>query len=172
MLSRSEILRQVGSGRIGVTPFEAANVGPVSVDLRLGSTFRVFKRVQRSVRVSEGLDVDEFTTKVDLLPGEVLEVSPGELVLGCTLERIRLPPGFAGTLTGRSRFARLGLAVHVSSSLVQPGVDNVQVLEILNNSPYPIELEPGVRVCQLMLHRVEGRAGSVYEGKYKFQSAP
>lgn len=172
MLSRSQILSEIKKGNIGVTPFEPACVGAVSVDLRLGRVFRVFRKARPTVKVEEGLDADALTTKVVLKAGETLPLSPGQLVLGCTAERVKLSPKIAGTLTGRSRFARIGLAVHVSSSLVQPGVNNVQVLEILNNSPFKLELAPGVRVCQIMFHYVQGSGKEVYQGRYRFQAAP
>ena len=41
-----------------------------------------------------------------------------------------------GILEGRSRYARVGLTVHVTASLVQPGSDNHQILEIVNLSPF------------------------------------
>ena len=42
-----------------------------------------------------------------------------------------------GFLEGRSRFARLGLMIHVTSAFVQPGVSNRQVLEMSNVSGPP-----------------------------------
>lgn len=172
MLSHWQILKEIKEKNIGISPFEPKNVGPVSVDLRLGSVFRVFEKSSRKIMLVEGLDANKLSRQVKLKPGGTLTLKPGQLVLGCTLEKIKLSPKIVGTLTGRSRFARLGLAVHVSSSLVQPGVDNVQVLEILNNSPFKIELNPGVRFCQIMFQYVQGSKKSVYEGRYKFQAAP
>jgi dCTP deaminase len=70
-------------------------------------------------------------------------------------------------LTGRTRFARLGLGVHVTASLVQPGVNNKQVLEIRNMGDSEIILKPGLRICQLVLIRTEGKAK--YKGKFQGQ---
>lgn len=58
------------------------------------------------------------------------ELASGETGLVITLERISLAAGISVRLEGRSRFARLGLLVHVSAGFVSPGVDNRQVLEI------------------------------------------
>lgn len=172
MLGKSQILGEIAKGNIVFTPFNQNNVGPVSVDLRLGRKFRVFERSGRGpFAVDEGLDADSFSRRMELTGSEVLEVEPGELVLGCTLERLKLSSSIAGQLTGRSRFARAGLAVHVSSSLVQPGVNNVQVLEIVNNSPFSLDLVPGVRICQVTFQRVEGVSGE-YTGKFKRQTGP
>ena len=91
----------------------------------------------------------------------------GETILGLTVERVTLAPHLCGWLEGRSRFARLGLAVHVTAGFMQPGIDNRQVLEMTNLGPTPLKLRPGVRVCQLVIERCEGEA--VYRGRFAAQ---
>jgi hypothetical protein len=59
---------------------------------------------------------------------------PGQACLGITVETIQLAPGLCGLLEGRSRFARLGLFVHITAGFMQPGINNRQVLEIYNAS--------------------------------------
>jgi dCTP deaminase len=95
---------------------------------------------------------------------------PGELVHGITREKIRLPGNLAGRIEGRSRFARIGLMVHMTAGLVQPGCNNKQVLEISNMSSMPLALYPGTRVCQIVLEEVRGEAK--YEGRFKDQLTP
>ena len=57
--------------------------------------------------------------------------------------------------------------IHVTSAFVQPGVTNRQVLEMSNVSSRALEIVPGVRICQLVLMRTEGR--SVYRGRFQDQ---
>ena len=172
VLSKQAILDAIGGGDIKITPFSPASVGPVSVDLRLGKKFRVFGKKKIRLLADEnaffGEDYRRNTKTRTVGKGGVL-LGPGELVLGTTLERITLSQNMSGKLEGRSRFARLGLMVHVSSSLVQPGVDNVQVLEILNVSPFELQLVPGAKICQIVFDRVEGKAK--YEGTFRKQRA-
>ena len=169
ILSRGEILAAVRRGGIAITPFNPANVGACSVDLTLSSEFRTFKRGGYA-RLSEGLDYRKFTTPAVASVARPLKLAPGRLVLGATAERVRLSDRYCAWIQGRSRVARLGLSVHVSSSLVQPGVDNVQVLEVVNNAPFPIALVPGVRVCQLVFEELKGRAR--YSGAFRTQATP
>ena len=49
VLGRQAILQAVDEGLIAITPFNADHVGPASVDLTLGSTFRVFRKVHEAV---------------------------------------------------------------------------------------------------------------------------
>lgn len=68
---------------------------------------------------------------------------------------------------GRSRFARLGLFVHITAGFMNPGIDNRQVLEIYNASNHPLELVPGTKICQFIFLRMHGEAS--YEGKFQSQ---
>ncbi|MCS6924784.1 MAG: dCTP deaminase, partial [Candidatus Binatia bacterium] len=78
-----------------------------------------------------------------------------------------LPGDICGWLEGRSRFARLGLIIHVTSSFISPGVNNRQVLEIANLAGRPLAIHAGTRLCQLILQRTEGSA--VYQGRFARQ---
>ena len=49
VLGRQAILQAIDDGLISITPFNADHVGPVSVDLTLGSTFRVFRKVHEVI---------------------------------------------------------------------------------------------------------------------------
>lgn len=175
ILSRPEILKAVKTGRIGIDPFNEKFVGSCSVDLHLGNSFRVFKKTngKKAIEVVEnaffGKEFQSLSKVVDLNENETLSLSPGELVLGLTLEKITLPKNISGRLEGRSRFARMGLLVHVSSSLVQPGVDNNQVLEIMNMSPFTLKLHPKTRICQIIFEEVKG--GAEYGGTFKKQDS-
>jgi deoxycytidine triphosphate deaminase len=61
----------------------------------------------------------------------------------------------------------LGVMIHVTSAFVQPGVSNRQVLEISNVSGHLLEIHPGVRLCQIVVMRAEGRAA--YQGRFAAQ---
>jgi deoxycytidine triphosphate deaminase len=57
--------------------------------------------------------------------------------------------------------------IHVTFAFVQPGVSNRQVLEMSHVSSRALEVVAGVRICQLVLMRTEGRA--VYAGRFQEQ---
>ena len=86
---------------------------------------------------------------------ESIILKPGQMCLGKTVEKIRLPRHIMGRLEGRSRYARMGLSIHTTSALIQPGSNNHQVLEIVNLAPFPIKLHAGMRVSQVVLELVE-----------------
>jgi len=165
VLTREVILQEIAAGRITVEPFAPDQVGPASIDLRLDQAFWLFENRHTIHEVSEESDFELLTRKIESPDGVLLQ--SGETVLGLTIERITLAPALCGWLEGRSRFARLGLAVHVTAGFMQPGIANRQVLEMTNLGPTPLLLRPGVRVCQLVIERCEGEA--TYQGRFMVQ---
>lgn len=165
VLTREEILREIRQGAIEVEPFSEDQIGPGSIDLHLGNEFRVFKKLRNACVVEDSIGMDDLTDRIEA--EDSFTLMPGETVLGITRERVKLPANICGWLEGRSRFARMGLVIHMTAGFVQPGVNNRQVLEIGNLAPFPLVLKPGVRICQLVLQRTEGEAS--YQGRYMSQ---
>jgi len=165
VLTREVILREIEAGRVVLSPFDRDQVGVASIDLTLGDEIRVIEPHAAPIRVHDDTDYRAHTRVVSLERPFLL--MPGATIHGITRERVELPDDLCGFLEGRSRFARLGLMIHVTSALVQPGVCNRQVLEMGNVSGHPLEIHAGVRLCQLVLMRTEGRA--VYRGRFADQ---
>jgi dCTP deaminase len=165
ILAKDEILREIAAGHIKIDPYDPTAVGPASVDLHLGSEFRVFRKAREVIRVTEETDYETVTEKVHVAGG--LMLMPGETVLGITREQITLAQHLCGWLEGRSRFARLGLLVHVSASFMQPGIANKQCLELSNFSPMPLLVAPGLPICQFIFQRTIGEAQ--YTGRFRNQ---
>jgi len=167
VLTRDAILAEMRAGRLVITPFEADQLGAASIDLTLGDEIRVIDPAAEPIDVRAEADYRDHTTLRRLDAPYVLE--PGCTIHGITRERIELPPDLCGLLEGRSRFARLGLMIHVTSAFVQPGVANRQVLEMSNVSKRGLRIHAGVRLCQIVLLRTEGC--SVYDGRFSRQDA-
>jgi len=165
ILTKKEILSEIKKKRVRISPFNPRAIGPASIDLTLDKHIRVFKNLKKSVPVRSNIDYKTITHKKTIKGKFTLK--PGELVLGITKEKIRLPGDICAWLSSRSRFARLGLMVHITAPFIQPGINNQQVLEIFNASIYELDLIPGEKLCQLVLQRCEGSAK--YMGKFKKQ---
>lgn len=168
VLTRDAILRELHAGRMKIEPLADDQVGPASIDLTLGDEIRVFDRRTTPIPVRDDTDFRDHTALESL--GDAFVLEPGATIHGITVECISLPNDLCGFLEGRSRFARLGLMIHVTSAFVQPGVANRQVLEISNVAGVALELYAGVRLCQLVLMRTEGEA--VYRGRFADQQGP
>jgi len=167
VLTREVILAEIESGRLKIDPFHPDQLGAASIDLTLGSEIRVFESSDGPIDLREDADYRNHTRVQSLDAPYVLD--PGCTIHGITRERIELPGDVCGFLEGRSRFARLGLMIHVTSAFVQPGVANRQVLEMSNVADRPLRIHAGVRLCQLVLMRTEGVAR--YAGRFADQDA-
>ncbi len=170
ILTRDEILKEIKKGGIEIDPFSEDMVGPGSVDLTLDNRFRTFKKLHNIYDVTDDANFHEITDMVEVADNEHFVLMPQETVMGITRERIKLPPYICGWLEGRSRFARLGLMVHITAGFMQPGINNHQVLEIANVSSVPLALHPGTRICQFIFQRTIGEA--TYQGKFADQVKP
>ena len=167
ILTHDVILREIAAGRLVIDPFDPSQVGPASIDLHLGDEIRVMAGGPDVIDLTEDADYRTVTRVQPLDGAHVLK--PGETIHAITRERLHLPPDVAGWLEGRSRFARLGLMIHVTSGFVAPGVATRQVLEMSNVAGRALAIHAGVAVCQIVLQRCEGSA--VYAGRFKRQDS-
>ena len=165
ILTRDAILAEIAAGRVVIDPFAPDQVGPASVDLHLADEIRVIDGGPPVIDVNDDADYRTVSRVQPLRDPYVL--SPGETIHGITREQVTLPDDIAGWLEGRSRFARLGLMIHVTAGFVNPGIRNRQVLEISNVSNRPLAIHAGTRICQIVLQRCEGHAR--YEGRFAEQ---
>ena len=165
ILTRDAIHREIDAGRLTIEPLLPDQIGPASIDLHLGDEIRVMAGGPAVIDVTEDADYRTVTQVRPLVDAYVLR--PGETIHGITRERITLPGDIGGWLEGRSRFARVGLMIHVTSGFVQPGVASRQVLEMSNVSGRTLLIHAGVRLLQIVLQRCEGSAA--YQGRFARQ---
>lgn len=86
---------------------------------------------------------------------------PGHFVIGITLEWLKLPSDLSGYVTGKSSWGRRGLIIETAAG-IHPGFTGCLTLEFANVGSTPIELSPGMEVCQVFFHKVQkANAGAV-----------
>jgi dCTP deaminase len=133
--------------------------GAASVDLRLGSWFAAPRRATMGVLDCRTNLQETQISKSSYVPiGQDYYLHPRTFVLGVTLEWIRLPRDFVGTVTGRSSWGRRGLVI-ATATAVHPGFTGCLTLELANIGELPISIQPGTRICQLSLMYTEARRG-------------
>ena len=170
VLIGNEITKALKKRLIIIEPLVPSQIGPGSIDLTLGNDFRVFKKTAKIYHVKNDSRFQDITRAVHIKDGAYLVIKPGEMVLGITKEKVTLADCISGRLEGRSRFARFGLAVHVTAGFMQPGISNHQALEIVNLGNGPLALYPGTRICQFIFEKCDGHA--VYQGRFVKQVRP
>jgi dCTP deaminase len=162
ILTRDKILAAIKAREIIIDPFDIDSLEAASYNVTLSPKIRVFREGLNEIDVTEiGMSpngLEEITTIVNIPPKGYYLLKPGELVLGMTVETLTLPQDIGAWLQGRSRFARMGLMVHITASFIQPGICNRQVFEIYNASRNAIKMQAGARIAQIIFERCEGRA--------------
>jgi len=176
ILSDLSIGEALESGRIVIDPLGDNSIQPSSVDLRLGSSFRVFRNHTLGY-IDLKSDLAGLTTLVEAEDDDPFILHPGEFVLGSTLERVVLPDDLVGRLEGKSSLGRLGLLIHSTAGFVDAGFDGQLTLELSNVANLPITLYPGMRIGQISFQRMTTPAerpyGSTALGsKYQSQRGP
>lgn len=134
----------------GVFPYDAANVNPASIDLRVGGQY------------------------IDLLTGTEhtmtsLTIVPGDAILATTIEYVKIPSNCIGTLYLKSSLARQGLD-HALAGLCDCGFSGTLTLEL--HSHRPITIYAGQRIIQLVLQYTAGEPEHTYSGRYQHQTGP
>jgi deoxycytidine triphosphate deaminase len=164
MLGGADIVARLSESRadrrLVVTPLIRGSVCDAGLDLRLSSSFIVFKHSATAVfdAVLGDVDPQAMQLRVEKDWGEPFVLHPGELVLASTLEHFILPVDLAGTISTRSGYGRLGLET-ATASQVQPGSRGAITLELVNLGQTPIALRAGQRIAQMALLRLSSPAG-------------
>lgn len=160
LLSNNDILEYMRKGKIKIHPFSPDQLGPASVDLTLSNKFWFFKSKYLGKKVD--LSKVDFRESNHTVTTDTVVLAPREMCLGITQEKITLSPDVMGRLEGRSRYARMGLSVHITSALVQAGSDNHQVLEIVNHAPFTMVLHSGMRISQVVFYQLRSPTSAPY----------
>lgn len=180
-LCDKDIEKSIADGKIIITPApDKSMISGVSVDIRLGNEFRVFKEHTAPYidlsgpREEMQKAMNNVMSEEIVIPdGEAFFLHPGELALAVTYESVTLPADIVGWLDGRSSLARLGLMVHVTAHRIDPGWSGQIVLEFYNSGKLPLALRPKMKIAALNFETMSGEADRPYnkrnDAKYKGQ---
>lgn len=179
VLSDREIKKFLKIGKIKISPKPdlSDQLGSVSIDLRLGYNFRIFEH-------SRVPYIDPYDKKYshDVTREEIVEkdkpfiLQPQDFVLATTIESITLPEDILARLEGRSSFGRLGIVVHSTASVFEPGFSGKVVMELGCFGRIPVALYPGMKICALTFETLSSPAEIPYNkkktAKYMNQKTP
>ena len=178
VLSNIEIWAEIEAGRLVFDPpiVERGRVDSSSVDLLLHSDLIALPPTDPGVIINPSADAIDVTRllgqhgeQFTMEPSAPYQMKPNRLVIGKTLEVVTLPLHLAARIEGKSSLARLGLSVHVTAPTVLAGFNGRLILEMNNIGPFQIQLQPGMRIAQLILEHVGLPAQEGYSGRYQGQ---
>ena len=178
VLSDVDIKRYIERGKIRITPeLPPEQFGSCSVDFRLGVEFSVFEHSRHPyIDLREKVGIQEIMRSVTVQPGEPFVLQPHEFVLAITEETLELDDDVLGRLEGRSSLGRIGIIVHGTAGLFDPGWRGKATLELSNLGRMPVALYPGMRICSFTFEQVSTPVSVPYYkkpgNKYAGQTRP
>jgi len=157
ILSGKEIEKQQGTDII-IDPFRHEQVNPNSYNLTLHNELMVYENDVLDMKTPN-------PTSEMIIPEEGLLLEPNKLYLGRTVEYTETA-NYVPMLEGRSSIGRLGLFIHVTAGFGDVGFSGFWTLEIF--CVQPIRIYPGVEICQIFYHTIEGEFEKYTSGKYQY----
>ena len=168
LLSDQDILAYLEDGKIKISPAPdlETQLGSCSIDFRLGNIFRIFEHSKYShIDLRSSFDINELMRKVEIPDSEAFTIQPGDFVLAATRETLELDDDIMGRLEGRSSLARIGIIVHSTAGLFDPGWVGTATLELGNLGRMPVKLYPGDRICAFTFQQLSSPVQVPYKKK-------
>ena len=178
VLSDVDIRRYIAEGKIKISPeLPPEQFGSCSVDFKLGNEFNVFEHSRNAyIDLRENKGIDGLMKSVIVPAGEPFILQPREFVLAITEETLELDADVLGRLEGRSSLGRIGIIVHGTAGLFDPGWAGKATLELSNLGRMPVALYPGMRVCSFTFEQLSTPSSMPYGkkagNKYAGQTRP
>jgi len=171
ILSDRDIKKFIKEGKIKINPKPnfKKQLGPCSLDLHLGNTFKDFEYSAKTcIDLRKDRQDINITKEKKMKKDEAFIMHPGEFVLAQTIEKIEFPDDIVGRLEGRSSLGRVGIVVHSTAARFDPGFRGHPTLELGNMGKIPVALYPGMRICAMCFEKLSSPAEVPY---YKKENA-
>ena len=164
VLSDVDIQRYIAAGKIKVDPaLPPGQCGSCSVDFRLGNEFSIFEHSRHAfIDLRDTSAIQNLMRTIIVPDGEPFILQPREFALAITLESLELDDEVLGRLEGRSSLGRIGIIVHGTAGLFDPGWRGKATLELSNLGIMPVALYPGMRICSFTFEQLSSKTSVPY----------
>ena len=151
-LSDKDIRDAVKRGEITLSDFEEKRLQPTSYDILLGNKFII--NDPHAIGFIDPVNKIYPETKEIIVPDDgKFVLHPGVSVLGATLDYFGSDK-YLIQLSGKSSLARLGLLIHNTAGVINPGHYLRITLELCNLNNIPIVLRPKMPIGQLLFSQI------------------
>lgn len=166
-LSDIDIKEAVAQGHITIEPFDETRLQPASYDLLLGNKFMIYD--QQSVMAIDPANKIFPRTRELIIPDESFFVlHPGVSILGTSVDYFGSNK-YLVQLSGKSSLARVGLIVHNTAGLINPGHFLNITFELCNLNTIPIILRPKMRIGQITFSELSNSPIKDYKTTGRYQ---
>ncbi len=165
-LSDVDIQKHVKQRLITLKPFNVRQLQPASYDIRLGNKF-IENEGSATVFVDPVKRVYAKTRETIVRDGAEFVLHPGMSVLGMSKEYFG-SDHYLIQVGGKSSLARIGLMVHNTAGIINPGHFLNITFEITNQSTVPIILRPGMEIAQITFSMLSSPTKQSYRQSGRF----
>lgn len=165
-LSDKDIKAALQQGEIEIRNFDASRLGPASYDILLGNSFQIVDD-HSSAYVDPEKKIFPDVQEVILNDGEEFVLHPGQTVLGTSKDYFG-SRSMLVHLSGKSSLARVGLVVHNTAGIVNPGHFLHITFELFNAGKVPIVLRPGMEIAQILFSQLSSVPEQGYDNSHRF----
>lgn len=139
-------------------------------DVRLSKEFKSL--INDSLLDPKAMSNDNYVIEeaYPLTSGLVFDLEPHSIVLGRTIEYIKMPKNVMAYVITKSTYARCGIMM--PPTILEPGWEGTITLEIINNTDCIVELYAEEGIAQIVFVELDERPITSYDerdGKYMFQ---
>ena len=160
-LSDVDIEKAVKEKEIVLKPFSASRVQLVSYDIRLGNKF-IVNDESATHMIDPVKKIYAKTREISVKDGEEFILHPGISVLGTSKEYFG-SDHYLIQIGGKSSLARIGLMIHNTAGIINPGHFLNVTLELTNQNNVPIVLRPGMDIAQLTFSKISSPVSRRYK---------
>ncbi|MBC7836716.1 dCTP deaminase [Acetobacteraceae bacterium] len=160
-LSDTDILKEIKEKRITLKPFDESRLQPASYDILLGNSF-IINEENVTPFVDPARKIYAKTREVKVKDGKEFILHPGVSVLGISKEYFG-SNDYLIQVGGKSSLARVGLMIHNTAGLINPGHFLHITFELCNLNNVPIILRPGMEIAQLTFSKLSSPARQDYK---------
>lgn len=165
-LSDVDIKKAVESESITIRDFDEKRLQPASYDVLLGNKF-VVTDAHSTQAIDPANKIYANTREINIEDGETFVLHPQTSVLG-TLKDFVGTNDYLIQISGKSSLARIGLVVHNTAGIINPGHFLHITLELANFNTVPIILRPGMPIAQLTFSKMTSPVGRDYTKTGRF----
>lgn len=171
LLSDIEIKEAVKNGDITINDFDEKRLQPASYDILLGNSF-ILTESHATEFIDPARGIFPKTREITLKDTEHFVLHPGVSILGTSWDYFGAKSDYLIQLSGKSSLARIGLIVHNTAGLINPGHYLNITLELCNLNNVPIILRPKMEIAQLLFSRLSKPVSRDYSetGRYHGQN--
>ncbi|MCP1651522.1 dCTP deaminase [Pseudomonas nitroreducens] len=136
-----------------------------SIKILLGDTYyEPLSQDRNIVYGSHPAPAELFSGKTKAKQNITLE--PGKQIITCSKHKYKIPTDYIGLVQTKGTLARLFIQATCNDGQIEPGFHGYITLELVNLSPWTIDIPVGSEVAQIYLIKCASPATTPYHGRY------